>query len=279
MIQIKIKKYFVVSVLYLILGLGMVVFILPFIWMFLSSFKPPSEQLILPPTLLPSNFTLYNYKYLSSIFDIFRVYANSFFITSVTTISVVLLSSLVAYGLVFTEFPGRETLFIIIIATMMIPYQLTFIPLFILVRNMRLMNSFWGVILPVLMSPFSIFLLRQNLKSIPKDYHDAARIDGCSELGILFKIILPLSRAAMAALAILTFMGVWNAYLWPMVILRKPELYTLQIALAGLSREAGVTDIGPMIAGASISAVPVLVVYLLFQQYFIKGMTLTGLKG
>jgi multiple sugar transport system permease protein len=207
-----------------------------------------------------------------------RWYFNSFFVAFATTGIVLLVSSLAAYAYARLEFPGRDRLFYALLATLMIPGAVTFIPVFLMLRDLRWLDTYMALTVPHASSVFAVFFLRQFFLSIPRELEEAAVIDGCSRLGVYWRIILPLSGSALAALAIFTFLGSWNDFLSPLVFTNALEMRTLPVGLTILNGEYW-SERGLIMAGATISALPVLVVYAIFQNYIIKGISLTGLKG
>ncbi len=265
--------------LWLLLGVGAILMVAPFYWMIVTSFKPRSEVLVFPPTWWPSEPTLAPWRELTELRGGFHIFfRNSVFVTVSTTLLVLFTSAVSGYVFAKFEFPGRRVLFVILLSMMMIPFNVSLIPLYQLMANLKWTNSYWALIIPSVYSPFGIFLMRQFMHSIPSDLMDAARIDGASEWRIFFRIVLPLSTAAIGALGIFTFMGVWDDFLWPLVILDEPSLYTLPLGLSQLRGRFG-SDVGTMTAGATVSVLPILIVYFFAQRRFIEGIALTGLKG
>ncbi|MCS7220832.1 MAG: carbohydrate ABC transporter permease [Anaerolineae bacterium] len=266
--------------LWLLLGIGTIAMVAPFYWMIITSFKPKEEVMVFPPTWWPHQPTLRPWVELTKLrgggFPVF--FRNSLFVTVSTTILVLLTSSMAGYVFAKFRFRGRDALFLLVLSMMMIPFNVSIIPLYALMVDLKWTNSYWALIIPSAFSPFGIFLMRQFMHSIPNDLIDAGRIDGASEFAIFFRIVMPLSTAALGALGIFTFMWNWDDFLWPLVIIDEPRLYTLPLGLSQLRGRFG-TDVASMTAGATVAVLPVLIVYLFAQRRFIEGIALTGLKG
>jgi multiple sugar transport system permease protein len=242
----------------------------------------------IPPTLFPSEWTLVNFGALNEVFPVARVYFNSLFVTFLTTGAQMLTSAFTGYALAKFDFPGRGLLFLTMLATMMVPFFVVLVPLFVMVAGWGWIDSYHGLIIPGLFTPFGIFLLRQFSMTIPNDLLDAARIDGASELRVFFQIALPLLGPPMGALGIFAFTGTWGDFLWPLFMINKSELRTLPLALstlttvnpAGMGASGpGMSQLGILLAGDLLAVVPVLVVFFLFQRYITEGVALTGLAG
>ena len=266
--------------LWILLGLGAFVMVFPFIWTLLASFKTPAELRQIPPTILPQDFTFENWQGLTDLdfgsFDLF--FRNSLIVVGSITILTIITSSLTGYVFAKFDFRGRNLLFWIVLSLMMIPFSVTLIPLFDLMVDFGWTNNYIALIVPILFNPFGIFLMRQHMQVIPDDLIDAARIDGATEYGIFFRVILPLSTAPIAALGIFTFTVQWDNFLWPLVILDDAELWTLPLGLAQFRGRATV-NIGALSAASMLTVIPVLTVYVFAQKRFIEGIALTGLKG
>lgn len=264
--------------IYLIAVLGLIAVAAPFAWMFLGSFKTQGELLRVPPTWLPEAPTTQNYADLFGKANFPQYFLNSAIVAIAVTAGNLIFCSMVGYSLAKLRFRGRNALFVLVLATLMIPGVVTFVPLFVLVTNAGLANSYPGLILPFLVSPFGVFLMRQFFSGLPDDLMDAGRVDGTSELGIFARIMLPLTRPALATLGILTFLGSWNNFLWPLVIAQTEEKYTLPVALALYSTGQNAQNYGLLMAGAVVVVVPVLVIFLVFQRHVTRGIAITGLK-
>jgi len=252
----------------------------PFYWTIVTSFKSQAEILRFPPTFWPASFTLAHWIGLTNLeFGSFPIFfRNSLIVACAVTGLVLLTSAMTGYIFAKFDFRLRGILFWLVLSLMMVPFSVTLIPLYVMMANLKLTNTLIAIILPQMCSPFGIFLMRQFMHSIPNELIDAARIDGASEFGIFFRIVLPLSSAALAALAIFTFVTQWDVFFWPLVIINDTNLFTLPLGLAQFRGRVNV-DVGGMAAGSMIAVLPVLVVYFLAQRRFIEGIALTGLKG
>jgi multiple sugar transport system permease protein len=265
---------------YGILVLGAALMLLPFEWMVVASLMAPHEIMARPLVWMPAVPQLGNYARLAEAIPLGRMYLNSIVVTLLTTLGILLSSSLAGYGFAKFQFPGRDTLFVIVLATMMIPFFVFLIPVFYIVRQLGWVDTYAGLIVPNLVTAFGIFLLRQFILSLPDELLDAARIDGASEFGIYWRIVLPLITPALAALAILAFVYHWNAFLWPLIIIRSADLATIPIGLNSLRVYASQPEvINLQMAGATVAVVPVVLVFVAFQRWFVQGIALTGLKG
>lgn len=249
----------------------------PLIWMVLSSFKTAEELAQLPPTIWPERFSLAGYEYIFTKLPFARYFANSVFVSMASTALAVFTSSLAGYIFAKFEFRGKNIIFFAILASMMIPGAIMLVPRYLLITSLHWNDSYLALIIPQGISVFGIFLMRQYMQGVPSDYIDAARVDGMSEAGIFFKIMLPLCKPAMAALAILAFVESWDALLWPLVVVSSPDLKTLPMGIAGLATvHSPLLDL--MLPAAVISMMPVIVVFALFQRQFVNAMTSSGLK-
>ncbi|RSK29419.1 carbohydrate ABC transporter permease [Bacillus sp. HMF5848] len=262
---------------YLVLILGAAIMIIPFIWMLSTSLKTSGATMVLPPQILPEEVHWGNYQRVAEAFPVFRFLFNSLFVAVTSTIGQILLCSMAAYAFARLEFKGRDFIFIIYLATLMVPTQVTMTPQFILMKYLGWLDSYQGLILPGMFNAFGTFLLRQFFLGIPKELEEAAFIDGASHFRIFIQIILPLAKPALATLAIFSFMQSWNNYLWPLIVIDNPDMMTLPLGLS-LLQGRWETDWNLMMAGVVISVIPVLAVYLFAQRYFIQGITLSGLK-
>ncbi len=263
---------------YVVAGLGVLAVAAPFLWMLLGSFKTDGELLKAPPTWWPENPTSGNYSELLSKQNFPRFFLNSAVVALAVTAGNLAFCSMLGYALAKLRFGGKNLLFTLVMATLMVPGMVTFVPLFVLVTNLGLQNSYPGLILPFLVSPFGVFLMRQFFQGLPDDLIDAGRVDGASELGIFLRIMLPLTRPALATLGILTFLGSWNNFLWPLVVAQTEDKYTLPVALALYATGQNAQRYGLLMAGAVVVVVPVLVVFVIFQRHVTKGIAMTGIK-
>ncbi|GIH96850.1 carbohydrate ABC transporter permease [Planobispora siamensis] len=250
----------------------------PFAWMLSGSFKTDAEIRRIPPTWLPDQATLDNYRELFERLDFPRYFANSLIVTGAVTAGNLVFCSMLGYALAKIDFPGRQALFALVMAALMVPGAVTFVPLFVLISNLGLVDTHLGMILPFLAGPFGVFLMRQYISGLPDEVIDAARVDGAGELRIFARIVVPLARPALAALGILTFLSTWNSFLWPLVVAQSEERYTLPVALALYSIGQNQTRFGLLLAGAVVVVVPVLVVFVALQRFFVQGIAMTGLK-
>jgi len=252
--------------------------IFPFIWMLFGAFKTNTEVMTMPPKLFPDRFNLDNFTQISKLFPLGRVLFNSVFVAVLTTGAQVLFCAMAGYVFAKISFRGRELLFILILVTMMIPFQLSMITLYKIFVRLKMNNSYLGLILPGTYNALGIFMLRQNIKTIPDSYLEASFMDGATHTGAFFKIILPLCKPVMATVAILGFMSSWNSFIWPLIIISDSNMLTLPV---GLSRIQGrwTTQWNLMMAGNLISFIPMLLVYIFAQKYFIKSVAGSGIKG
>jgi multiple sugar transport system permease protein len=267
---------------YLILIAVTLTMVVPFIWMVTTSLKPSGSEFAYPPQLLPSALDFSNYDDLFTLVPFGRYFLNTLFVTFCTVTGQVIICALAAYGFSRLHFVGRDTIFLVYLATMMIPFQITLIPLFLIVFRLGWINTYQGMIVPGISSVFGIFLLRQAFLGIPQDYHDAARIDGASERVIFTRVFLPLTGPALTTLGVFAFMGTWTDLLWPLLIARKQELRTLELGLAYFNASTSAyrqTNWPLVMAAAVVVMLPVLVVYIFAQRYFVAGISLSGLKG
>ncbi len=257
---------------------GVVMVLLPAYWMLITSFKPRAEIMTYPMTWFPVAPTLDNYRRVFEAMPFGRYMFNSAFVSAVVMVSNLLLCSLAGYSLALFRYPGRDLVFLLILGTMMIPVQLLFIPLFLVVKALGLVNTYAALIVPLAMTPMGVFLMRQSMLGMPRELVEAARIDGASEVAIWARIVMPLMGPGLAALAIFSFMWSWNAFLWPLIVIGDASLFTLPLGLAAF-QDLYEIEFGPMMAGMVLSVVPVVLAFVFLQRYFIKGLTLTGLKG
>ena len=266
------------AALYAVLVLGLLVVVGPFLWMVLSSLKPEAEIRSVPPTWWPDTLTLGNYRDLFARLDFPRYFFNSALVAALVTAGNLLFCSALGYALAKLRFPGRRALFLVVLGMLMVPGMATFVPQFVLISNMGLANSYAGLVLPFLAGPFGVFLMRQFLLGIPDDLLEAARVDGAGEWRIFLRIVLPLCKPALATLAILTFLASWNNFLWPLVVATTEDKYTLPVALALYSVGQNQIYYGLLLAGAVVVVLPVLIVFLVLQRHFLRGIATTGLK-
>ncbi|NCF67906.1 MAG: ABC transporter permease subunit [Chloroflexi bacterium] len=264
---------------FMLIGIGLLVAMPIFLAIF-ASFKLPTDVTNYPPTLLPETWTFENYVTAWTSKPFYRFFLNSIIQTGVIVIFQVLFSILAAYAFAVLEFPGRDLLFYLILASLMVPFQLTFIPNFLLISDWGWANTYMGLTVPFLASAFGVFLLRQFFLTVPKDFHDSATIDGASNWTYLWKILVPLSKGAISAFAIFAFLSAWSQYLWPLIITNDESMRTIQIAIRFFlfDQERG-ADWGAIMAAAVIALIPTLLIFLVAQKQLVKGIAMTGLKG
>ncbi len=273
------KNLLKIIVIYLILSLIAVLMLFPLMWLLGTSFKSAGEDIFtFPPNFIPEQFTLENFVTVWQNYPFSNYLLNSVIVAVLTVSLNLLFCSLAAYPLARLEFKGKDFIFVLIVATIMIPFQIVMIPLYILTVNLGLRNSYLGVILPNLASAFGIFLLRQAFQGVPKELEEASRIDGCSEIGIWWHIMLPAIRPATVTLAIFVFIGAWSDFLWPLIVLDRPSYYTLPLGVATLASSLDL-NWRLIAAGSIISIAPVLLLFILLQKYIIPSDASSGVKG
>jgi multiple sugar transport system permease protein len=270
-------RMFQTFVLYAVLTAVGIVMVFPFVWMVSTSFKQPLDIYTL--SLLPTHPTLDNYVIALTRFPFARWFGNSLLVAGVTTLSVAFFDSLAGYVLAKLEFPFKNIIFIAILCTLMVPTEMLVIPWYILSVDYHLTDTYWGIMFPGVISAFGVFLMRQFMHSVPNELLDAGRIDGLGEFGLFWRVALPLVTPAVAALCILTFLGNWNAFLWPLIVIQDPLMRTLPVGLSQFSYGEAGSRWELIMTGASIATVPVLIVFAIFQRHIIRGVALTGLKG
>lgn len=266
-------------IVYIVLSLGAFIMVLPFLWTVLSSLKNMSQTFSVPPTILPNPVIWENYPESLQALPFGRAYFNSFYIAAVVVVVQLITASMAGYAFAKLKFRGHNLLFILFLATMMIPSQVTMIPLFIIMKNLGLLGSHMSLILPAaLFNAFGVFLMRQFISSLPGELEEAATIDGASVPQIFFRIILPLVKPSLSAFGIFVFLGQWNNFLYPLIFLNKTETFTVPLML-NFFKGTYATDYPLLMAGTVISILPVLVVYLFFQKQIIQGIAITGMKN
>ncbi len=256
---------------------GALLTVAPFLWMVLTSLKGLGEILAYPPTFLPETFHFDNYVQAFRTASFGRYYLNTFIVAVSCTLGQLMTCSMAAFAFARLRFWGRDALFLLFLGTMMIPGQVTMIPTFIILYWLGWIDTYWALVVPGLASAFGTFLLRQFFLTIPRELEDAAYIDGCSRFGVLWRIILPLSRPALATLAIFIFMYFFNDFLWPLIVVNSEEMRTVQLGLA-VFRDRYLTQWDLLMAGSVTATLPILLIFFVAQKYFIKGITLSGLK-
>ena len=273
-IQVKILKI----IAYAILILGAITMILPFFWMVSTSLKTPAEAVAQPPVWLPESLQFENYVRAMEVAPFGRYFLNSVVITSLSTAGELLFTILAAFAFSRMNFYFKNVLFTILIATMMVPFELLMIPNYLTLSRMGLINTYAAMIIPFLASVFSVFMLKQNFEAIPDELYYAAKVDGCSDFQFLWQVVVPLSKSAIVAVTILKIIGSWNAFLWPLIVTNETDIRPLPVGLQAFTTEAG-TYYELLMAAATIVVLPMIVIYLFLQKYIIKGIANTGVKG
>lgn len=263
---------------WVILLIGAVFMIVPFYWMVTTSFKYSSEVIAYPPVWIPTRITLAHYEKIFTEMNFLRYFFNSAYISITVTAIVILTSAYVGYVFAKFDFWGKNVIFLGILSTMMVPFPVTMIPMYLFMSRIGWVGSHKSIIIPALYSTFGIFMMRQFMHSIPNELREAAKIDGCGEFRIFWTIILPLTKSGLAALTIFTFMWNWDNFLWPLIVLNNDNAFTLPVGLAMFANQFW-TDYALVLAGSTVTVAPVLIVFFLMQKRFIEGITLSGLKA
>jgi multiple sugar transport system permease protein len=271
------RGFWLRTILFIVLALFAAAMVLPFVWMVLTAFKPESTIVRFPPQLWPTSWTLDNITNIWQRVPFGRFFLNSIAFAGGVTVVSLFFDSMMAFALARLRFPGRDVIFLLVLIALMIPFQVIFIPLFVTVHDLGLLNSFGGLIIPRATNAFGIFMLRQFFMTLPHELDEAARIDGAGEFYIYSRIILPLSVPAMATLAVFHFMYNWNDFLWPLLITSSTEMRTLPAGLA-LFMGQHVVEYGVIMAGAAMALAPLFIAFLFAQKYFVNGIALSGLK-
>lgn len=266
------------TVWYIVLGVGAVTMLVPFLWMLSTSLKEAGAVFTFPPQWIPKPIVWRNYADAWNAVPFGRFYLNSIFISISQTFGVLLTSSMAAFAFARLDFPGRDKLFFLYLATMMLPGAVTMIPTFILMKKFAWIDTYRALIIPSLFTAYGTFLLRQFFMGLPSDLEDAARIDGCSKLGIYRHVVIPLSKPALATLGTMTFIGSWNSFMWPLIVTNSMEKKTLPIGLASF-QGLYTTDWTLLMAASIIVMVPTLAVFIFNQRFFVEGIKLSGMKG
>jgi len=270
---LRVKRLLENVLLYGFLVTVAVFMLLPFVWMLSTSLKPADEIFGFPPIIISRNFNLSSYRYLVTEYNIVRILGNSLLVSMSFTLLSLFFCSLGGYGFAKYSFPGRGGLFVFLLATLMIPFVVTMVPLYLIMRDLTWIDTFWPLIIPGAANAFGIFFMRQFISTIPDELLDAARIDGASEFGIYWRIIVPVVSPGLISLGLIFFMGAWNDFLWPLVILKSPEHFTLPLLIRSLIGPVGRTVYNVQMAASIISIIPLLVIFLAFQRRFIEGVT------
>jgi multiple sugar transport system permease protein len=257
---------------------GVLLTLMPFAWMALSSIKSQGEILRNPNGWLPDSPTLANYRRWFGELDIQHYFVNSLVVAGVTVLGNLIFCSMAGYALAKMSFPGKRLLFAMVMITLMVPGVVTFVPLFVMVSRLGLVNTYAGLILPFLSGPVGVFLMRQFMLGIPDSLIEAARIDGAGELRIFARVVMPLCKPPLATLTILTFLGSWNSFLWPLVVAQDQDKYTLPVALTLFSTGEHATDYALLLAGSVLVVGPIVVLFVALQRFFTQGVAMTGIK-
>lgn len=276
--EIRIKDVMINIPILIVLVILTLLVLVPIIWMTLSAFKPEKEIISWPPTFVPHSFTIDNFLNVQGRINILRYMLNSVIYAGGTTFLAVIVNSMAGYAYAFYDFKGKTGLFLLTLATMMVPFQVIMVPLFLVVFKLGMYDSYWGLIIPRVAVAGSIFMMRAAFSGIPKELAEAARIDGLSEMGIFWRIMMPQVKPAVITLIILSINGSWNDLLWPMIVTSKTQMRTLANGLA-LFIGQNTIEYGAAFAGALISLLPMFILYITGQKYFVEGMASAGLKG
>ena len=264
--------------LYLGLILIAVSMLIPFLWMLSTSLMDELEVYQFPPKFIPSVWKWANFVQAMTLQPFGRFFLNSMIVTLASVIGQITFCSMAAYAFARLQFRGRDTMFALYLGTMMIPAIVTIIPAFLIITSFGWVNTYWALFMPTVSSVWGIFLLRQFFLTIPKELEDAARVDGASEFTIFLKVILPLSKPALATLAIFAFMGSWKDFLWPLIVTNRVDMRTVEVGIASFSN-LYTTDWPHQMAAAVVVMLPIVIVFMFAQKYFVKGITMTGIKG
>lgn len=275
---VRTKRTLNLILVYLTLTLIAVTMVGPFLWMVSTAIKPLEEVYVYPPKLIPSRLSFSNLQEVMRIIPIFRYLLNTAYLAVVGTILQIVVSAMAAYSFARLNFPGRDALFFLFLGTMMIPGAVTMIPTFIIMKIFGWMDSYNALIIPSLASAFGTFLLRQFFLTIPNEMEDAARIDGASRIRFFLTILIPLSVPALVTLFIFNFLGRWNAFMWPLLIIRTQSKFTIQLGLA-MFRSEWTQSTHLMMTATTISVIPLLIVFIVGQKYFVQGVVMSGIKG
>ncbi len=272
------KKWFMYKMLpYLVLCFIWVIMVGPILWTVLTSFKPESEIQSYPLTFWPENPTLKNYERAFSVLPLGRFFLNSIITASLTVITNVVFATLAGYTFARKNFRGKNLLFLLVLSTIMIPFHIRLIPTYMMIMKLNLLDTYSGIFLPISVTAFGIFLMRQYFLSFPREIEDAGLIDGCSPWGVFFRLVLPVSKPGIATVAIFSMLQSWDDFLWPLVVTSKTDMFVLPVGIS-LFLGLKVYEWGPVMAVASMATIPVIIVYIFLQKYFIAGLTAGAVK-
>lgn len=267
-----------IAITYVLLILGAAVMFMPVVWVVLSSFKSLSEIYRSPPTFFPERWIFSNYTEAIREFPFLRYLWNSVLVTVTATVLTLVINSMAAFALSKYHFPGRDAIFILMLATLMVPVRVIMLPVYLMIARLGMANSLWGIIIPPSATPTGVFILRQYMLTISDELIDAAKIDGAGDFHIYWRIMIPLSTPALAVLTVFSVMWRWNDFLWPLIVISRERLFTLQLALARFRGEL-VTDWNYVLSMTVLSILPIVVVFVFMQRYLVRGIASTGLKG
>ena len=274
-----IRRLISFSALYIVVLAGLYLFCVPVYYMFSTSLKAESEVMAIPIHWLPHQLSLQNYPEAFATAPFALYFYNSLVVAVVVVLSTLVFSALAGYGFAKFDFPGKSICFLLVLSTLMIPFQILLIPLYVLVHGLGWTNNYAGLIIPGALSAFGVFLMRQFCMTLPEELLDAARIDGAGEIGIFWRIVMPLLKPPLASLAIITFLGSWNNFLWPLIVVNKGDLFTLPVGMTVFSQPLRAPDRTYIMAVSTVATLPVVAVFVALQKYFIQGVVLSGLKG
>ncbi|HEW91377.1 MAG TPA: carbohydrate ABC transporter permease [Thermotogaceae bacterium] len=265
-----------IVILYIVLFVLSIIWIYPYLWMTLASIKPSNEIFT---KLIPSRLTLEHYRYIFSTAKrmnrpFLRALGNSIFISVTVTFSVIFTSAIIGYSLAKIKFKGSNTIFNFILFQMLFPGFLFIVPLYVLIRFLGLLNTLTAVIIPSLMSAWGIFMFTQSYKSVPNEYIEAAKMDGASDFWIIFRIMVPLVKSTASIVGLFTFIGIWDNFMWPLIVIKKYDKMPLSVLLASFNHEYG-SYVGPLMAGAVIQTMPMVLIFLIFRKYFLQGISMS----
>jgi multiple sugar transport system permease protein len=272
------RNWFRNAILYGLLLIAASIAIVPILWMILSSFKYLEDMFTVPMTWLPDPWNWHSYSDAWAQRDFTRYFLNSLFVSISITVGNILICSMAGYALAKFRFVGRQFLFLVILSTLMLPLEVTMVPLFLIIKELSWPNTYTGLIVPFLADAFGVFLMRQYILGIPDELIEAARIDGMSEIGIFFKIIMPLAKPATIALSLFMFREAWDMYIWPLIIITQEQLRPITVGVA-LFMSNYTTDWNQLLAVAVIAMTPMFILFVFLQRYFVQGIALSGLKG
>lgn len=264
---------------YVLLTAGALISLFPFFWMVSTSLKESNAVFEMPPQFFPNPVVWGNYPEMAEAIPVARMFLNSVIVTTAITLGQVFCCSLAGYSFARLNFPGRDTLFLVYLGTLMVPFMVTLVPSYVLMRQLGWVNSLNALIIPGLFgSAYGTFLMRQFFLTMPKELEEAALLDGCGHFGIFWRVFLPLIRPATVTLAVIAVLGAWNDFLWPMIVIQREELKTLTVGLASFQGLYG-TQYSLLMAGAVVSIVPIVIIFVFGQRYFVEGITMTGMKS